>query len=58
MVSIAFDELFSATLQSNAQTGTTVTDYEMRLGHAHTGEAEAFKDLERPRAERITMMET
>ena len=48
-VSIAFDELFNATLRYNAETGTTVHDYELLLGHAQTGELEAIKDLERLR---------
>ena len=56
-VSIAFDELFSATLHHNNQLGTIVHDYEIRLGQALMGEAEAHKDLERLRANRETMLE-
>ena len=56
-VSIAFDELFSATILYNAETGTAVHDYEMRLGHARHGELEAIKDLERLRGNRTQQQE-
>ena len=51
-VSIACDELLTATVMSSARQETWTGDYELRIQHAIQGETVALNDLEEVREER------